>query len=242
MLGTIVAIILPFVKLSNSILIVLKIILGICMSAILKNHKSIKQLFITFVSFLTYTFILGGMCFGLMYLLGVETTFSGIILFGFEIPVGLFVLLGVMYLKILTGMVGYIKDKYKYKSFYFDVTLKNNDNVVHITGFLDSGNQVVINNDGIPIINYRTILKLCPNFDLKNLIMGNLEECNLKNAKFVNLINSSGKSKMITFDIDEMDVVDDKGNVYRFSNQKVGLAKCNFGEKFDCLLSIEMFD
>ena len=44
MLGTIVAIILPFVKLSNSILIVLKIILGICMSAILKNHKSIKKI------------------------------------------------------------------------------------------------------------------------------------------------------------------------------------------------------
>ena len=39
MLGTIVAIILPFVKLSNSILVILKVILCICMSAILKNHK-----------------------------------------------------------------------------------------------------------------------------------------------------------------------------------------------------------
>lgn len=247
-LGTIVSIVLPLLNIqlskiaTNIVLISIKICLGLAMCLIIKKPKSITQFLTTFFLFLTYTFVLGGMCFGLIYFLNLQTTFSGLLIFGFEIPVSLFVLLGVIYVKILLFLINYIKHKNSYSSFYFDVKLKNNNNTVLVTGFLDSGNQIKINNFGLPIINYKTLLKLFPNLNVKALVMGNLLECELKNAEFVNLINSDGKSKMLTFDVEELEIADDKNKVVKFKNQKIGIAKTNFDGKFDCLLSLELFN
>ena len=200
------------------------------------------QFFTTFFLFLTYTFVLGGMCFGFIYFLNLKTTFSGLILYGFEIPVSLFVLLGLFYLRIIMFLITYIKNKNHYSNFYFDVKLKNKNNIVRVTGFLDSGNQIKVNDSGLPVINYRTLIKLFPNIDVKSLILGDLEITKLTNAQFVSLQNSSGKTKMLTFDVEEVEIVDDKNKVIKLKNQKVGLAKSNFYGKFDCLLSVELFN
>ncbi|MBR2468149.1 MAG: sigma-E processing peptidase SpoIIGA [Clostridia bacterium] len=246
-LGTIIAIILPLIEFgignvfNNLIFILIKICLGLAMCFILKKPDNFTRYMATVFLFVTYTFVLGGMCFGLMYLLNVETSFSGILLFGFEIPVGLFVLMGVFYLRIIIFLVEYVRHKCTYTNFYFDVTLKNKGESVSVTGFLDTGNQLKVDDVGLPVVNYKTIFKLCPNIDVKSLVLGDLKGSNLKNAGFINLLNSGGRSKMLTFDIEEVDIVDHKNNVLKLKNQKIGLAKTNFDGKFDCLLSMELF-
>lgn len=190
---------------------------------------------------LTYTFVLGGMCFGLIYMLNLQTTFSGILMFGFEIPVSLFLLLGICYLKILFSLIKLVKHRCNYSKFYYDVKLSVNNKKVVVTGFLDSGNQIKILDNAIVVINYKTLLKLYPNLNFEKLIVGRLTETGLKNAKMINVINSSGKTKMLTFMLDEITIVGENNRVLSFKNYVVGLAKTNFNGKFDCLLSPELF-
>ncbi|HBP43977.1 MAG TPA: hypothetical protein DD621_04875, partial [Clostridiales bacterium] len=64
----------------------------------------------------------------------------------------------------------------------------------------------------------------------------------LNNAKFVNMVNSSGSDKMLLFTIDKVEVIDHNNNVTVLNNQSVGLAKTNFCGKFDCLLSPSIFN
>lgn len=243
-LGTIASVLMPLIKLNtlspifqNAILLVFKIFVGLILVLIIAKYKNFLYYITAFFLFLTYTFVLGGMCFGIMYLLNLETTFSGLVLFGFEIPVGLFVLLGAMYLKILYFIVKTIRHKNAYHKFYFDVIIKNDNKKIAITGFMDSGNQINENCGGVVVINYKTLIKLYPNLNYQSLIMGSLKNTGLKNAEFVNVINSSGNSKMLTFTLDELEIIDDNNKVVNLKNQKIGLAKTNFNGKFDCLLS-----
>lgn len=246
-IGTIVAILFPFINLNlsnalnNAILFSLKIVLGLVMVSIIKKPKSFLNYVTTFFLFLTYTFVLGGMCFGLIYMLNLKTTFSGVLIYGFEIPVSLFLLLGLCYLKILFGLIKLVKHKLNYSKFYYDVKLSVNNKTTFVTGFLDSGNQIKAGEGGIVVINYKTLLKLYPNLNLQKLIVGNLKETGLKNAKLINVVNSAGNSKMLTFTLDELQIVDENNKVLNLKNQVVGLAKTNFGKKFDCLLSPEIF-
>ncbi len=245
--GTVVSIVLPLINfnlnnnLYNLILLILKIGLGMLMILIIKKFNNFKQYITSFFLFITYTFVLGGMCFGFIYLLNLKTSFSGLIIWGFEIPVGLFVLLGVLYLKILINIIKIVRHKQTYHKFYFDVTLKNESKKITITGFLDSGNQIMVNNCGIIVINLKTLLKLYPNVNYKNIITGSLNNIGLKNAEFINVVNSSGKNKMLVFTLDELEIVDDSNKVICLKNQKIGLAKTNFYGKFDCLLTPEIF-
>ena len=243
-IGTIAAVLFPFlnsnIALNNLILFILKLLLGLVTVLIIKKPKSLTCLITTFFLFLTYTFVLGGMCFGLIYMLNLKTTFSGVLINGFEIPISLFLLLGLSYLKILFGLIKIVKHKCNYSKFYYDVKLCVNNKHTIVTGFLDSGNQINVLNSGIVVINYKTLIKLYPNLNLQKLIVGNLKESGLKNAKLINITNSGGNTKMLTFTLDELQIVGENNKVINLKNQVVGLAKTNFNGKFDCLLSPEL--
>ena len=246
-IGTIVAVLMPLINfnlnqtLNNLMLVLLKIVLGLIMVLTIKKPKNFLNFLATFFVFLTFTFVLGGMCFGVIYMLNLQTTFSGVLMCGFEIPISLFLLLGLCYLKILFALIKVVKHKCNYSKFYYDVKLSVNNKKVLVTGFLDSGNQIKILDNAIIIINYKTLLKLYPNLNFEKLIVGSLAETGLKNAKMINVVNSSGKSKMLTFVLDEITIVGENNRVFSFKNYVVGLAKTNFSGKFDCLLSPEIF-
>ena len=246
-IGTLGAIFMPFLHIKtgslivdNLILISLKFMLGLSMILVIKKYKKLKEIITAFFLFLTFTFVLGGLCFGLIYILGLPISFSGLIINGFEIPISLFILLIYMYSQFVIKLVKTYKEKTTFSDFYYDV--KFDGKTTMVTGFLDSGNQIGVDNGGVIIINYRTLIKLYPNINLKNLITGNINDVGLNNAKFVNMVNSSGSDKMLLFTIDKVEVIDHNNNVTVLNNQSVGLAKTNFYGKFDCLLSPSIFN
>ena len=247
MFGTVCAILFPFIKFNfethiNILLLFLcKMLVGLIMVLIIKKPKNFQGFIVAFFLLLTYTFILGGMCYGMMCLFNVQTTFSGIIMFGFEIPVSLFLLLGLCYLKVLFALIKIVKHKANFSKFYYDVKLSVNNRTTYVTGFLDSGNQVKINDGAVVVINYKTLLKLYPNLNVANLVVGKLSETGLKNAGMINVSTADGNCKMLTFTLDELQIIDDDNKVINLKNTKIGLAKTNFYGKFDCLLSPELF-
>lgn len=235
-IGMVVAIFLPLITLNNIILFLIKIMLGLLMVVIIKKPKNIKTYFISFCLFLTYTFVLGGMCFGVMFMLNVKTSFSGVILNNFEIPVSLFILLGLIYLKLMLKLIKAVRHKFTFNNFYYDVKVTNNNVSLYLNGFLDSGNQIECDGTGVMVINYASFLKLYPNIDYQKLIMGNLKNCGLKNAKFINVGSAANSGKMLIFNVDELEVITNNKTV-KLSNAKLGLSKSRFNSDFDCLLS-----
>lgn len=235
-IGMVVAIFLPLITLNNIILFLIKIMLGLLMVVIIKKPKNLKTYFISFGLFLTYTFILGGMCFGVMFMLNVKTSFSGVILNNFEIPVSLFILLGLIYLKLMLKLIKAVRHKFTFNNFYYDVKVTNNNVSLYLNGFLDSGNQIECDGTGVMVINYASFLKLYPNIDYQKLIMGNLKNCGLKNAKFINVGSAANAGKMLIFNVDELEVITNNKTV-KLSNAKLGLSKSRFNSDFDCLLS-----
>jgi hypothetical protein len=67
-----------------------------------------------------------------------------------------------MYLKILFGLIKIVKRKINYSNFYYDVKFISNHKTVYVSGFLDSGNQVKVDDSSVLIINYKTLIKLFP--------------------------------------------------------------------------------
>ncbi len=234
--GMIVAIFLPLITLNNIVLFVIKIFLGLIMVLIIKKPKDFKSFIVEFSLFLTYTFVLGGMCFGVMFMLNTKTSFSGVILYNFEIPVSLFILLGLFYLKFMIKLIKTIRKKFTFNNFYYDVKVTNNNISLYLNGFLDSGNQLECDGTGVMVINYASFLKLYPNIDYQKLIMGNLQNCGLKNAKFINVGSAANTGKMLIFNVDELEVITNNKTV-KLNNAKLGLSKSRFNSDFDCLLS-----
>lgn len=235
-IGMIVAIFLPLLKINSVVLFIIKMFLGLVMVALIKKPKNIKLFLFSFLLFLSYTFVLGGMCFGIMFMLNINTTFSGVILYNFEIPISLFIVLGAFYLKLMFSLIKHIKQKFTFNTFYYDVKVTNNKTIIHLNGFLDSGNHIMCDSGGVLVINYSTFFKLFPNVSYEKLIMGNLENCGLKNAKFINVGSAANSSKMLTFNVDELEV-SSEGKIIKLTNAKLGLSKSKFNSDFDCLLS-----
>ena len=234
--GMIVTIFLPLLKINNILLFFIKIMLGLIMVVIIKKYKNFSTYCLSFLLFITYTFVLGGMCFGFMFMLNENTSFSGVILNNFEIPVSLFILLGLAYLKLMLFIIKSVKQKFAFSTFYYDVKVTNNRNIVHLNGFLDSGNHIECDNGGVMVINYSSFLKLFPNINYEKLIMGNLENCGLKNARFIKVGSAVNYSKMLVFNVDELEV-SANGKMLKLTNAKLGLSKSKFNNNFDCLLS-----
>ncbi len=234
--GMIVAIFLPLLSLHNMVLFIIKLLLGIIMILIIKKQKNIKQYLLAYLLFLTYTFVLGGMCFGLMFMLNMKTTFSGVILYNFEIPISLFVLLVLFYSKLLFKLIRNIQKKFVYHTFYYDVKITHNNKSVYISAFLDSGNHIEIDNGGVNIINLNAFIKLFPNINYQQIILGNLKNCGLKNAEFINVGSAVSSNKMLIFNVDQIEIIKDDSSVL-IQNAKLGLTKSKFSNNFDCLLS-----
>lgn len=236
LIGMVVAIFLPLITINGVLLFFIKIVLGLVMVAIIKKPKSINQYLLSFALFLTYTFILGGMCFGVMFMLNIKTTFSGVVLYNFEIPVSLFILLGLIYLKLMLKLIKSVKHKFTFNNFYYDVKVINNNVSLYLNGFLDSGNQIECDGTGVMVINYASFLKLYPNIDYQKIIVGNLKNCGLKNARFINVGSAANSGKMLIFNVDELEVITNNKTV-KLINAKLGLSKARFNSDYDCLLS-----
>jgi len=89
LIGTAFAVVMPFISLNSYVLFFLKLSVGMTMVLVLKKF-SFGKFVITFVTFISLTFMMGGMCFGLMYLLSIPFTVNGIMIYGFEFPLSLY--------------------------------------------------------------------------------------------------------------------------------------------------------
>ncbi len=181
--------------------------------------------------FFTYTFCFGGAILGLLYAFSMQTTISGILIYGFEIPISLIMILLVLYIYLLYKATALLKKKQLQHCFHYNIIIKQNNQSYHLEGFLDSGNRLYDNGQPITIISQNTYLKLFG----ENFHPTAPPPEGLKNPHIVQTKSIHNQQPLLVFMVDEICVLTPV-QMLRFCNMPVGIASTNFNNEFDCLL------
>ncbi len=239
MIGTLFAVAMPFISLNTYILFPIKLIVGVVMITVLKKF-SLRQFFLTYICFVLLTFMLGGLCFGLMYLLKGTLSINGLIIYGFDVPMSVFILLIAAHVYLAVKLISVLKvERTKGKSLY-KVLLTINGKTCSLYGFLDTGNMVYDSDNPVIILSYKSFSKICKEVTLDKLITKKVSGDDLRDAHYIPLSSATDTQDMLIFKINKMEIFnEDKRVVY--NNVYTGLSYKNF-DNFDCILHPDFFN
>lgn len=239
LVGCLFSIALTFLQLNYYIDILVKLLCGLIMCVIVINKLSFKTLGLFFVVFLSFTFLMGGFCFFIIYLLGGEVYSLEKMNYNLPISLGLLSILIGVYVFFLIKVIKIFYKKQKLDSFYYDLFLKVNEKELKLKAYLDSGNLLQDSQTGLPvlIISYNTFLKM---FKEKiNIIdfLNNKLDHKIK-GKYITAGSVNGNRKMFVFKAESISIKLSNGQA-KDLHMLVGVSGGNFSSdnSFDALLS-----
>lgn len=239
--GVVSAVLMPLITINFLLLIPIKLCVGVIMVLILKKYENFRQFAIHFLLFITYTFVFGGFCYAIINLFNMSTTASGIMICGFEMPMGLIMILMAFYVYFLSKIIAYTRHHNENSSLYFDVTIKNDNKNYYLRGFVDSGNKLydTESNKPIVVISFKTFCRLFSKAPIENYFLNKPEKLGLTDAHYINVDNVVGGGKMLVFKVDEIKIQHDK-LIKKNNDYLVGISNKNFSSDFECLLHSEV--
>ena len=237
LIGVVGAIFMPLIFLSGIVMLVIKLLLGVLMVAVLKKYPSFSAFFAHLIMFFTFTFVFGGLCYGLCLLLGGSAL--GVLINAYQFPMGLIILVIATYLYLLWKLLLYVRHKNKNISLYYDVILKVGNEKHYIRGYVDSGNSMYDDGKPIIVISFSAFCKMFRQFPYQNLLLCKTDKIPLKNAHFIDYSTAGGDDKMLVFEIDEIIYKNTDRKENHSKNICVGVSKTCFHSDYDCLLHNE---
>lgn len=233
--GTIFAIIMPLISISSVLLFLLKLLVGLVIVLIFSKME-IRKIMINYFLFMSYTFLMGGFCFGILYFLKANVNINGLIIYNFNVPVSLIILTIFIYFLILKKFIKYRKN---IVNLSYPVEVVKDKITLKLSGFLDTGNQVYDENGKpIVVISLKSFLGAYPNISLIKVLTCNITNYDLKNSKYMTIASSFATSKMLTFKCDKIKITLDH-SIKEFKDVTIGVSNSNFNKKFDCILHSE---
>lgn len=229
-MGSVFAIFLPFLSFNKFIIFIYRIFVSIILVLCIRKFKKFKSFAVVYLLFMTYTFLAGGVCFGLINLLGIEYTTSNLIFYSFEFPISIFIIIFLLMLKLIFRLVILFKIKVKKSNYLYNVTLVDGEKTTNTIGFFDTGNNIMVEGCGVNIISISLFLKLYQGIDITQIFLKKEQIDNLKNIKYIHISGIGDGDKYLTFIIDKMKV-----DELVFENARIAVAMKNF-EDYDLIL------
>ena len=183
---------------------------------------------------ITYTFLVGGVIFGIINFLGIKYTISNLIIYNFDFPIGVFVAIVMLMLKIVSGVVTIIKEKFRKTCYIYPIVIKDNGVVFKTSAYWDSGNNVKVEDKGVSIISLGLFLRLYKTIDLQKLYCQDFDNCGLKNPKYITIKGVGRGNRCLSFEIDQLIL-----NNRIIKDVRVAVAMRNF-EEYECILYKDM--
>lgn len=233
-IGTIFALISPFMVLNEILMIMSKLCLGVIMIYIIALYKSFKQFCMAYVMFLSYTFLLGGACLGVLGLLDANITGLVTLSYSYKVPVGLIIFIIWIYVRIIAEIAKYINRKKEVSTFLYNIQVENEGQKLDLSAFLDSGNHLFDEVYALPVVvvNERIFYKLFPK--LKN---SNIKIEKQYNAHYIYYSTVSGDNqKMLVAEPSKFSIVLSEGEVKINKKVMIGLSNIKLESCYDCLL------
>ena len=195
LLGSVFSVVFPLLILPTVLLTLIKILLGMLLTLIATDYKTIKSYVVTTVIFFACTFFCGGAIYGVMEIFNIPLE-SEVFISLITIPV-------YIVLRVFSEIINYFYLQKTINQFSYKVELSLMGNSISCTGLLDTGNGLTY--DGAPVI-------VCSKKLALNLIGDNLAR-----IKFIKIaVNTvQGNSENTAFKIDMLKIFNmDKMNIH----------------------------
>ena len=233
-LGTACSLITPILNLPLWLMIVYKLLLGLVMARIGLDPSGLKQNIVFFGVFLLLTGVVGGVCFGLVYLFSGEASANGIVVFGSEIPVG--AVLGVVCLTFLAiwKLFNHLSRKKLLGTFIFKAEIENEGKKTNFDVFLDSGNTLFdpITKKPVLIVEF-SLFKQIVNVPFEKVITKKIGQEDIKNSRYLPYGTVGGQGEMLVFEIEKFLLKKEKEEKI-FKGAVVGLSLSGLKKSFGC--------
>lgn len=234
LLGTIVAVVLPLLRLNNFIAIPIKVALGLIMVLILTRFVRVKDYIFSFLLFLGYTFLLAGGCMATLLVLGcdLESLAAG----GYDtiMPIGLIMLIVALWVSIVVMVATHISRRRNIAPFLRKTVLCLEEHRLEISAFIDSGNKLMDSKSGMPVIilSYFELLKHFDKGVVESLAIGQGGKL-FKGVHKIPYNTISGEAKdMVVFEADKL-VIFDGDKEYTTNRFIVGITYKKFKDAAD---------
>lgn len=232
-IGSLFALFMPIILDYKIILLLYKILSSIIMVLCIKKYKKLKSFFVYYLMFFAYTFFVGGVCLGVIQLLGIEYTMSSVVMYEFEFPFGVFGVIIVVILRVMGRVVGAVKSKINSGNFVRNIRLSEGDESVQTYALVDTGNKVNYNGKGVSIISINAFLKLFKGVDIASVLSGRIDGDKVRSLEYINIGGIGVSQKYLSFIIDYIEI-DGK----RYNSPRLALSWKDIGE-YDVVLHSE---
>ena len=237
MFGCFIAVFLTFFNLSFTIQIIIKVITGLIMCLMIVKRFDFANISLFFVVFLSFTFLMGGFCFFIIYLFNGEMT--NLETLNYNLPINLKIIFGLLglYVFFLIKAIQVFYKKQKIESFYYNLEIFCNNKKIKLKAYLDSGNLLQDSESGLPIIivNFKTFNKIFNNqISVLDFLTNKLNH-KIK-GKYIKVNSVTTNSKMFIFEPKCVTLKEKNGQVKKI-NVLIGVANANFNNNFEVLLN-----
>jgi len=229
-LGTVFAIFLPYLYAQKKLMFFYKIFVSLFLVLCIKKYKKLRFFITYYLLFVSYTFLIGGVILGAIQILGIEYSMSGLLLYKFEYPISLFVVILLILIRLVFKVLKIAKARLKNSNFMYEVFIEDKGKRVRANAFFDSGNNVKFDNVGINIISLNLFLRLYNEINLCDLITKRVDQNELKNIKYIKISGIGQGDEFLSFEVDFFEVCGCK-----YHNARFVLAMKNLGD-WDCIL------
>ena len=237
LIGTALSLVLTFVKMPLFLSVIAKILTALIMLTIASNKINFKSFCVLFLVFISFTFLLGGFCFFIIYLLGGEVYSLSKMSYNLPISLGLITILISIYVFFLINVVKIFYKKQKIDCFYYNLNLTANNKTKKIKAYLDSGNLLQDPESGqsILVLGLNNFLEI---FKDKITVVDYLNaKLDAKIAgKYISFSSVGVSRKMFVFKPNNVELIEN--NSKKNLSVLVGVGTNNFDKNnFDALLS-----
>lgn len=233
-IGTISALFLPYIIRLKYLTIIYKLLTLFIMILALKKYKNIKNYFFNIGLMLLFTFAFGGTVLCALNLFQIKYTLSGVLLYSFEFPMGLLILLFLLGFWLLKKIIIALNHQLKLNNYIYNIKLIDNDVSIDAIGYFDSGNLIQHNGQAVSIISSELFFKLYKNYSFDKFLFRNIDESILKDASYIEINSIAKGGKYLTFKIDKMIVGSNE-----FNNTYLAVSVRNF-KNFDCVINSQL--
>lgn len=241
-LGTIFAVILPLINLPPLATFPFKILLGLLMVLTAAKYVKLKDYVVAFLCFIMYTLLLGGACMATLLAFGTDLDLLSQGGYDIVLPLGVIFLIVSLYIYFIMLLAKYLTRKREIEPYLRQVTLYLGSKVLNLKAFIDSGNRLVDNKSGMPVIilSISALKKCFSQEDIECLMIDNGRHSTcFKGVHKTEYNTISGEAKqMILFEADKL-VIKQSESEYTTNRFIVGVANKNFSDasSYDLLLN-----
>lgn len=232
--GAGISLVSPLLSLPIWLSIVFKLLLGFVIARIGLGAKGFKKNLLFFSIFLIMTAVVGGACFGIVFLFGGTFDSGFLTVYNMEIPVGVVLLLASLVCFGVGRIIKILGRKKLVGDFIFQGEILNNGKNAKFDVFLDSGNTLFdpIFNKPVLIVEFSVFSKV---FDVpfEKVIARKISETEIENSHYIDYGTAAGKGKMLVCEVENFSIAYE-GKTTEFKNVAVGLSFAKFQKCYDC--------